>query len=1148
MWQMCGAVSTVDAAHQWPKSGEDTAPTKRLARKEWSCGSKVALVAFIMIVPPMVVLHGDRLGAPAVWISSANFIHGNGSMLHWPAAASRDRLLGGLLADGFDEGSCRSRYQSAMYRRNAGKEPSAHLVSKLRRQEDLQRRCGPGTVAYSNAVEYLRSRGKSGGGGIGSPECRYLVSISYRGLGNRMLATASAFLYAMLTDRVLLVDPSNEMDELFCEPFPDATWLLPRTFPLTNYTTFNVNTTESYGNMLKNNTITPDRAGDVPAFAYVHLDHDYTMQDKFFFCNEDQSVLQKIPWLVMRTDCYIVPGIFLLTRFHEELDMLFPDRVTVFHHLARYLFHPNNQIWGLVTRYYDAYLATAQQRVGIQVRVFGAQPNLPSLLEQVTKCTKNENLLPEVITGGDGGELVVAPTSRRRSKSIAVLVASLKSWYYEQIKSMYWEHATATGETPSHEEYQRFGSRSHDAKACAEIYLLSLSDALVTSGGSTFGYVAQGLGGVTPWVMHIRANDTDVPNPPCRRDMSMEPCFLTPPAFNDCRGKRSIDPGNVVPHVQSCHDVPWGVKLQHQHEATIGHNGAAPPWKEQNLAAHKRTKAEEGAPAFPSPMKSLVHGAFNVMLVAFIMIVPPMVVLYSARASSPAVWLSSSFVDQGSSGDGSVLHRTVAAHDKLLGGLLADGFDERSCHSRYQSATYRRNAGREPSPHLVSKLRQHEALQRRCGPGTVAYSNAVESLRSGKSGGGVIGSPECRYLVSMSYRGLGNRMLATASAFLYAMLTDRVLLVDPSNEMDELFCEPFPDTTWVLPPGFPLTNYTDFSVRTAESYGNMLKNNVIKIDAGGVPTSTHQQLPVFAYVHLDHDYTVHDKYFFCDDDQRVLRDIQWLVMRTDCYIVPGLFLLTGFRDELDMLFPERVTVFHHLARYLFHPNNHIWGLITRYYDAYLATARQRVGIQVRVFGSRQELPKVLEQITACTHNENLLPDVITDDGEPFVAQEPHGRIKPKAVLVTSLSSWYYEKLKSMYWEHAASTGETVGVHQPSHEEYQHFGSGSHDAKACAEIYLLSLSDVLVTSGWSTFGYVAQGLAGLTPWVMYKPWNESSPVPDPPCRRDVSMEPCFLSPPYSDCRMKRSAHSGKVVPHVQNCEDVPWGLKLVDRVE
>ncbi|KAL3528415.1 hypothetical protein ACH5RR_007737 [Cinchona calisaya] len=100
-------------------------------------------------------------------------------------------------------------------------------------------------------------------------------------------------------------------------------------------------------------------------------------------------------------------------------------------------------------------------------------------------------------------------------------------------------------------------------------------------------------------------------------------------------------------------------------------------------------------------------------------------------------------------------------------------------------------------------------------------------------------------------------------------------------------------------------------------------------------------------------------------------------------------------------------------------------------------------------------------------------------------------------------------------------------------------------KAWAEIYLLSWTDKLVTSGWSTFGYVAQSLGGLKPWILYKPENQTAP--DPPCQRAVSMEPCFHAPPTYDCRGNRGIDIDELlVPHVQHCEDRSWGLKLVDR--
>ena len=119
----------------------------------------------------------------------------------------------------------------------------------------------------------------------------------------------------------------------------------------------------------------------------------------------------------------------------------------------------------------------------------------------------------------------------------------------------------------------------------------------------------------------------------------------------------------------------------------------------------------------------------------------------------------------------------------------------------------------------------------------------------------------------------------------------------------------------------------------------------------------------------------------------------------------------------------------------------------------------------------------------------------------------------------------------------------VAVHQPSHDGVQHTEARGHNQRALAEIYLLSFCDRIVTTAVSTFGYVAQGLSGLTPWVMFKPDN-GSVVPNPPCGRDVSMEPCFHAPPFYDCRIKQGADTGKIVPQVQHCIDVAWGLKVV----
>ncbi|XP_062221908.1 galactoside 2-alpha-L-fucosyltransferase-like [Phragmites australis] len=477
--------------------------------------------------------------------------------------------------------------------------------------------------------------------------------------------------------------------------------------------------------------------------------------------------------------------------------------------------------------------------------------------------------------------------------------------------------------------------------------------------------------------------------------------------------------------------------------------------------------------------------------------------------------------------------------DKLLGGLLIEGFEEKNCRSRYQFARYH-NSTRIPSPYLIERLRKQEALQKKCGPGTKSYKEASKQLRSGQG----INLTDCNYLFLIIHAGLGNRMLEITSAFLYALLTNRVLLVDRYKEIADLFCEPFPGTSWLVPSDFPL-NYGEYTQSSPESYGNMLQNKVV---GGNTDRSLAGTRPAYVYLHLDGNYGFHDKLFFCEDDQQFLQGVPWLIIRTDMYFVPSLFLIPSYQEELSRLFPEKDTVFHHLARYLFHPTNNVWYSVTRYYRSYLAKADKKVGIQIRIYETKGILqrngpfPHILNQILSCAQNEKLLPEISMTE-EATTATKNNRTI---AVLTTSLSSWYSDQIRKKYDEHQTIDGTTVKVYQPSHEEYQRSMNKKHNMKALAEIYLLSMTDVLITSGFSTFGYAAQGLAGLKPWIMFR--SENHVMPDPPCGRAMSIEPCFHKAPYYDCKAKRDADLGKVAPFVRHCEDVSWGLKIVNQTQ
>ncbi|WCJ39213.1 fucosyltransferase 1 [Euphorbia peplus] len=466
--------------------------------------------------------------------------------------------------------------------------------------------------------------------------------------------------------------------------------------------------------------------------------------------------------------------------------------------------------------------------------------------------------------------------------------------------------------------------------------------------------------------------------------------------------------------------------------------------------------------------------------------------------------------------------------DVFLGGLLASGFDQQSCLSRYQSAQYRKHSPGNPSPYLVSKLRNYEKLHKKCEPHSESYNRTVQVLNSTN-----VSTPtECNYFVWKTQEGLGNRILTMTSAFLYALVTNRVLLVDHYSDMADLFCEPFPNTSWLLPRDFP----EEFKWNSHRpTFGNLLRSNAIN--------ASMECPPPFLYVFLAARLDFFDMLFYCEDYHiSILRKVPWLILRSDEYFVPSLFLMPYFQEELDRMFPDKETVFHHLGRYLFHPANKPWGLIIRFYESYLAKAEQRIGMQVRIFNPRSTSFGILmDQVTACTLDENLLPKL---DTQKLVASSMEKKAS-KSVLIASLYSHFYDNLTNMYSTYPTISGEVVAFHQASHEDRQHSKENNHNMKAWVEMYLLSMSDVLVTSSYSTFGYVSMGLAGVRSWMLSKMegWNTSFLS----CQRVMSMEPCLHLPPTYDCKAKAMADMANIVPYVKHCEDLTSGLKLVNKI-
>ncbi|RLN34510.1 putative fucosyltransferase 8 [Panicum miliaceum] len=529
----------------------------------------------------------------------------------------------------------------------------------------------------------------------------------------------------------------------------------------------------------------------------------------------------------------------------------------------------------------------------------------------------------------------------------------------------------------------------------------------------------------------------------------------------------------------------------------------------------------------------------RVLLVAGLVALPLLAFFALGRESASTVWeMASAKLTAMNDAAGNA---TGGRADELLGRLLAQGMNRRSCRSRYETWRYYKQFPYAPSPHLLRTLRAYEARHRRCAPGTPLYARSVEQLRSGRSADDE--AVECRYIVWLPFDGLGNRMLSMVSGFLYALLTGRVFLVALPPDSADLFCEPFPGTTWLLPlEDFPVANLFGLGHNPEQSYTRLLHSKKIVVDSDPAAKNATAP-PVPAYVYLSLGYQLTDRLFFCGEHQLALGKVNWLLLYSDLYFVPSLYPIAGFRDELRRLFPARESASHLLLRYLLHPTNPVWGLVTRYYHAYLAPATRRIGVQVRMFGfASVPVDDMYNQILACSRLERVLPEI--DGGGEAAAAAGTSSKTSTAILIASLYPDYYERLRARYYEHAAAKGGGgwVGVFQPTHEERQATESLAHNQRALAEIYLLSFSEALLTSGLSTFGYVSSSLAGVRPAILLTAFHHK--VPATPCRRAVSMEPCNLTPPRGvECRRGTAVDGDDVARHVRVCEDFQDGVKL-----
>ncbi|ERN15847.1 galactoside 2-alpha-L-fucosyltransferase [Amborella trichopoda] len=443
------------------------------------------------------------------------------SILHCSTLTSTDKLLCEFAGAIDDQGNPATRTPTVQSSSCKFKEdgaynayypyatsPSQELTTILEKYFSMHQRC----VAKDLAT--LANAYSSGG----RPLCQYVIwGASGDGLGNRLMSLMSAFLYSILSARVLLID-YPEWRELFCEPFLGSTISIPQGAAFDRgIGAWNVEFLDAKcGSPLSS----VNNGGCNNTIVKLSLDHDTPLREyDFVMCPLGYSRLRNVPFVTIR-ECnqYLVPGFYANPVLTPLMDLLFPER-NVFHVLSRYLLSPSDPMWHSIRDDTDV---QASRRIGIQIREFQFEKYTSEYDDNIVRCLwERGGILPRRFRKGVC-----------EGEYLAIHVATLEKGHVLKVNETMKIIEEETGVEARVSRQAVDGREAHDAahqeEALIDIWVLSMSHVLITSIYSTFGYVASALSGVAANFIDKREGES------CKVSNGVEPCFHAAPKLLVC--------------------------------------------------------------------------------------------------------------------------------------------------------------------------------------------------------------------------------------------------------------------------------------------------------------------------------------------------------------------------------------------------------------------------------------------------------------------------------------------------------------------------------------------------------------------------------------------------------------------------------------
>ncbi|KAL2623532.1 hypothetical protein R1flu_003737 [Riccia fluitans] len=332
----------------------------------------------------------------------------------------------------------------------------------------------------------------------GTSKCKFLVvEFGVYGLGNRMLWLVSAYMYALLTQRVLLLDGRDTIHHILCDPFPEGTFWNP------------------------DQILPPEGLRRFSALSRPTRD------------GLQMPVLES---LFPRRD----PLTHLLRQIVHPVDPIW-ERVQVVQNMH---FRNAKRVLGMQVRFRDG---------------GGMYDSLNSVVnKKITDCALELDLIPsnafnfkylKDIEQNGGRPVVIFIASLQKG-----LVNHFREYYAPILE---WQKQKGEEVVKviqlSHYGFQPF-HLDGDFQAFAELLMLSLVDEIFTSPLSTFGYVAQAYGGLRPLLIEFDPRR----NTNCQRGQSSDGCYQQGVSKCTCPSEPELDRKPVIeilPYLQPCQDT-----------------------------------------------------------------------------------------------------------------------------------------------------------------------------------------------------------------------------------------------------------------------------------------------------------------------------------------------------------------------------------------------------------------------------------------------------------------------------------------------------------------------------------------------------------------------------------------------------------------